>query len=131
MTGIGELVGKADWKKEKHVPVIESPSEVKADAMFDVKITIGKEIAHPNTTAHHINWITLYFHADGEKYAYYIGRIDFGAHGESTEGADIGPAHTHHQVVMTMATKKSGKLHAVSMCNIHGLWESEKDIKIV
>jgi len=26
--------------------------------------------------------------------------------------------------------KKSGKLIAVSYCNIHGLWESEKDIVV-
>ena len=131
MSTIGDRVGKADWKMEKHVPVIECLSEAKADGMFDVKVSVGKEIAHPNTTAHHITWIALYFQAEGEKFAHQIGRVDFMAHGESTEGADAGPVHTHHGAVFTMATKKSGKLMAVSMCNIHGLWESDKDIKVV
>ncbi|MDH4122936.1 MAG: class II SORL domain-containing protein [Thermoplasmata archaeon] len=130
MSKIGDIVGKADWKTEKHVPVIDCPGEVKADQMFDVKVSVGKEVSHPNTTAHHITWISLYFHAEGEKFAHQIGRVDFSAHGESTEGADAGPVHTHHQAVFTMATKKSGKLYAVSMCNIHGLWESDKDIKV-
>jgi superoxide reductase len=130
MGSLSDIIGKADWKTEKHVPAIECPSEVKADAMFDVKVSIGKEIAHPNTTAHHITWIALYFQADGEKFAHQIGRYDFMAHGEAVEGADAGPVHTHHRAVATMATKKSGKLFAVSMCNIHGLWQSEKEIKV-
>ena len=29
----------------------------KADEMFAVKVSLGKEIAHPNTTEHHIRWI--------------------------------------------------------------------------
>jgi len=127
---IGERVGKADWKTEKHVPVIECDSVVKADVMFDVKVSVGKEIAHPNTVAHHISWIALYFHAEGEKFIHQIGRVDFMAHGEAIEAPDAGPVHTHHQAVFTMSTKKSGKLLAVAMCNIHGLWESEKDIKV-
>jgi superoxide reductase len=48
---IGELVQEADWKAEKHVPVIECADAVKADELFEVKVTIGKEITHPNTTA--------------------------------------------------------------------------------
>src|SRR3990170_3005618 len=69
---IEEHLGKADWKKEKHVPVIECPDAVKADEVFEVRVSIGKEIAHPNTTAHHIRWIALYFHPDGEKFSYQI-----------------------------------------------------------
>jgi superoxide reductase len=29
-----------------------------------------------------------------------------------------------------MKVKKPGVLHAVSYCNIHGLWESEKNIDV-
>ena len=53
MEKIGELHQSADWKTEKHVPVIECPDEVTADEVFDVKVTPGKEVAHPNTTEHH------------------------------------------------------------------------------
>ena len=57
---IARLYQTADWKTEKHVPVIECPDTVKANEMFSVKATIGKEVAHPNTTAHHIAWVKLY-----------------------------------------------------------------------
>lgn len=127
---IEEHLGKADWKKEKHVPVIESPDKVKADEMFEVKVTLGKEIAHPNTTAHHIRWVALYFHPDGEKFSYQIARCEFSAHGESAEGPDTSSIYTHHAVSAWMKTKKPGTLYAVSLCNIHGLWESEKKISL-
>jgi superoxide reductase len=52
MAELGTHIQKADWKTEKHVPVIECPDTVKAGEMFEVKVTLGKEIAHPNTTEH-------------------------------------------------------------------------------
>lgn len=125
---IGDHVGKADWKKEKHVPVIECPEKVRADEMFEVRLTVGKEISHPNTTAHHIRWIALYFHPDGEKFSYQIARAELTAHGESTEGPDTSSIYTHSGTAAWMKTKKPGTLHAVSFCNIHGLWESEKRV---
>jgi superoxide reductase len=127
---IGEKIQHADWKNEKHVPVIECPDTVKADEVFEVKVTLGKEVAHPNTTEHHIRWINVYFHPDDEKFTYDVGRIVFGVHGESTEGADEGPVYTHHSGTFTMKTKKPGVIYAVSHCNIHGLWENEKEIKL-
>jgi superoxide reductase len=127
---IEEHLGKADWKKEKHVPVIEAPETVKADQNFEVKVTLGKEIAHPNTTAHHIRWVTLYFHPDGEKFTYQIARCEFTAHGEGAEGPDTSSVYTHHGFTAMMKTKKPGTLYAVSLCNIHGLWESEKKIGV-
>ena len=66
MEKIGDLIQAADWKAEKHVPVIECADEVKADEVFEVTVTIGKEVAHPNTTEHHISWMSLYFHPEGE-----------------------------------------------------------------
>jgi len=127
---IGEHVGKADWKKEKHVPVIDCPDAVKTDEMFEVKLTIGKEIPHPNTTAHHIRWVALYFHPDGEKFSYNVARVEFSTHGESAEGPDTSSVYTHSTASAWMKSKKSGTLHAVSYCNIHGLWESEKKITV-
>ena len=56
MAELKELLQSADWKKEKHVPVIDAPDSVKKSEFFKVTLTVGKEIAHPNTTAHHIRW---------------------------------------------------------------------------
>jgi superoxide reductase len=98
---VGELYQTADWKSEKHVPVIECPDAVKADDMFEVKVSIGKEIAHPNTTEHHIRWIDVFFKPDGDKFAYQVAHCEFTAHGESVEGADKGPVYTHHGATVT------------------------------
>ena len=130
MAGFAELIQQADWKKEKHVPVIECPDEVKADEIFDVKVSLGKEIAHPNTTEHHISYISLYFLPEGERFGHNVGRYDFGAHGESTRGPNEGPVYTHHAVTTSLKVSKPGRLYALAFCNIHGLWESEKEIRV-
>lgn len=127
---IEEHLGKADWKSEKHVPVIECPDSVAPDQVFEVRVSVGKEIAHPNTTAHHIRWVALYFHPEGGKFSYQIARVEFGAHGEGPEGVDTSTIYTHHQAVVSMKTKSPGTLYAVSLCNIHGLWEGEKKLSV-
>jgi superoxide reductase len=128
---LGERIQEADWKAEKHVPVIECPDQVKADELFEVKVSLGKEIPHPNTTEHHIRWISLFFHPDGAKFTYQVGQYEFCAHGESVEGANKGPVYTHHEVTASLKTSKQGVLYALAYCNIHGLWQSAKEINIV
>jgi superoxide reductase len=130
MRKIGELFQTADWKTEKHVPVIECPDVVKADEIFQVKVSLGKEVAHPNTTDHHIRWIQLFFKPDGDKFTYQIGNFEFTAHGESTQGPDTGPAYTNHSAVAEMKVSKPGELHAIALCNIHGLWENSRRIEL-
>lgn len=130
MGKIGEQFQTADWKAEKHAPVIDCPDEVKADEIFNVNVSVGKGISHPNTTEHHIRWIRLYFRAEGDKFIYEVGNYEFNAHGESTEGANAGPVYTHHSITSELKIKKSGTLYATSLCNIHGLWESSRGLKI-
>jgi len=127
---IGDLVQTADWKNEKHVPVIECPDQVKADEIFEVKVSIGKEVAHPNTTEHHISWIHVFFKPEGDKFAYQVAGVEFTAHGESTEGPNTGPVYTHHGATIMMKINKPGTIFAASLCNIHGLWENSKAIKV-
>jgi superoxide reductase len=130
MTDFSQVFQTADWKLEKHVPVIECSSEVASGQMFPVKVTIGKEVAHPNTTGHHIRWISLYFQPEGEKFSHQIGHFEFGAHGESMDGPDMSTIYTHHEAATSMKTEKPGTLFALSLCNIHGLWRYEQEIKI-
>jgi superoxide reductase len=129
MAKIGELYQTADWKSEKHVPVIECSETVPANEVFDVKVTLGKEVAHPNTTDHHIRWIQLYFKPEGDKFSYQVGNFEFTAHGESTQGPDKGPVYTNHSATATLKISKPGMLFATALCNIHGLWENSKSIK--
>jgi superoxide reductase len=127
---IGTLIQEADWKKEKHVPVIECPDTVTKDQPFEVKVGLGKEIAHPNTTEHHIRWIDVYFHPKGEKYPYQIGHYVFTAHGESADGPNMSSVYTHHVVTTSFKTSKPGKIFALASCNIHGLWQSSKELTV-
>ena len=73
--------------------MIECANEVLKDELFEVKVTIVKEVSHPNTTEHHIRWIQLYFHADGDKFPYQVVNFEFTAHGEAVDGADKGPVN--------------------------------------
>ncbi|MCK9376529.1 MAG: class II SORL domain-containing protein [Syntrophobacterales bacterium] len=127
---IGELYQTADWKTEKHVPVIDCPDAVPADEMFEVKVTLGKEVAHPNTTEHHIRWIQVFFKPEGDKFSYQVANCEFTAHGESAEGPNKGPVYTQHGATVALKISKPGVLIATSLCNIHGLWENSKAIKI-
>lgn len=130
MAEFKELFQAADWKKEKHVPVIEAPDKVNKGEFFKVSISVGKEIAHPNTTEHHIRWIEAYFLAEGEKFPYQIGKFEFTAHGESTQGPNTSTIFTHPEAVCSIKTDKPGIIFATSYCNIHGLWKNAQELKV-
>jgi superoxide reductase len=130
MVKFQEIVQEADWKIEKHVPVIDCPDVIKADQLVDITVGIGKEVAHPNTTAHHISWISLYFLPLNEKFPYQLGHYTFLSHGASAKGADTSTVYTHHQVMTSFKSSKAGTLIALAHCNIHGLWESSKKISL-
>jgi len=127
---LSERIQQADWKKEKHVPVIDCPDTIKKDTWSQVTVSLGKAVDHPNTTEHHIRWIAAFFSPNDEKFAYEIGRFEFNAHGESTEGPNSGPVYTHHEVRFSFKTSKPGTITALSLCNIHGLWEDNKEITV-
>lgn len=130
VTDIKGLLQSADWKTEKHVPVIELQGAVKKGEPFKVTVTVGKEIAHPNTTEHHIRWIVVYFLAAGEKFPCQIGRFEFTSHGESVQGPNTSTVYTQPEAAYTMKTDKPGMILATSYCNIHGLWESAKMVEL-
>jgi len=127
---LSERFQEADWKAEKHVPVIEAPEAVKAGEPFEVKVSVGKEIPHPNTTEHHIRWIRLFFHPEGEKFTYELGSYEFAAHGEAASGPNQGPAYAEPAATAIIKLSKPGTLYALAFCNIHGLWQSAREIKV-
>jgi len=127
---LSEFVKSADWKSEKHVPVIECADTAKAGEALAITVTVGKEIAHPNTTNHHIAWIAVHFAPAGTKTSIEITRCEFSAHGASAEGPDKGPVYTDSSVSIRAKLAVSGTLYATAYCNIHGLWSSEKKVTI-
>ena len=54
---ISNSIKTADFKAEKHVPVIKVVSRDGDTAVIEV--SVGAEIAHPNTTEHFIAYIYL------------------------------------------------------------------------
>jgi superoxide reductase len=130
MSSLKDLYQSADWKKEKHAPVIEAPDSVKKGDAVPVAVSVGKEIPHPNTTPHHIRWIEVYFQPEGGKFPFQVARFDFTAHGESPDGPDTSTVYASPSVQCSFKTEKPGTIMASSYCNIHGLWESSRKLVI-
>jgi superoxide reductase len=129
MSEFSSTIQQADWKVEKHAPIIEAPDSVKAGEFFTVTAGLGKAIAHPNTIQHHIRWITLYFLPEGAKMAIQLAQAEFSAHNDSTTDVP-GPALTNPNMIANLKLAKSGVLQAVAYCNIHGVWQSAKAIQV-
>ena len=130
MTELKDLFQSADWKKEKHAPVIEASETVKKGETVAVNVSVGKEIPHPNTTPHHIRWIEVFFQPEGSKFPFQVARCDFTAHGESPDGPDTSTVYAAPSVLCTFTTEKPGTIMASSYCNIHGLWGSSKALTL-
>ena len=61
MVNMDEMYQTADWKTEKHVPVLSIEGKVEKGEWITVSAQVGKEVGHPNKTEHHIRWIKLFF----------------------------------------------------------------------
>ena len=118
---LGESIQSGDWKNEKHVPVIKANSQVKKDVVFEISVSIGDEISHPNTMEHYIKWIKIFFKPEGSKFPIEIANVNFDAHGESEVFSD-------YYGLVKAKVQKSGTIYALSYCNIHGLWQNSLDI---
>lgn len=129
MSEFSSIIQSADWKIEKHAPVIEAPDSVKADEFFTVSAGLGKAVAHPNTVQHHISWISLYYLPEGSKMTIQLAHAEFSAHGDSATDA-AGPAFSGPNMTANVKLATSGVLQAVAYCNIHGVWQSSKAIQV-
>ncbi len=99
--------------EKKHVGTIELPhGDPKAREPFKVKLTVGKDLAHPDEGNHYIQWIELFA---GEAY---LARFDFT------------PTVSGSPVVITLKLNQDTTLRTITRCNIHGLWEATKEIKV-
>ena len=113
---LSSYVKTADWKSEKHVPVITLPESAKIGEAFEVEVAVGKEIPHPNTVEHHIAWIALHFVPEGSPVSVEIGRVDLSSHGPAVATASTAK--------FSVQLQKGGVFYATAYCNLHGLWSS-------
>jgi superoxide reductase len=128
LVNLNQLFQTADWKKEKHVPAIDIVGECKKGVNITLKIHVGKEIEHPNTTEHHIEWIQVLFLPEDEKFPYILGKSEFNAHGASVDGLNSSTVYSNPITTLSFKTDKSGTIIAISYCNIHGLWRNSQVI---
>jgi len=106
--------------EKKHVPIIHVESTVELGKPFEVTVNVGELLAHPNMLGHWIGCISLYAGDVG------LGRITF--------APGVAEPVLEMMVVLSEAggwTKGDVTLRAVECCNLHGVWENTKTIKLV
>ena len=129
MSELNGTIQSADWKAEKHAPMIDAPDAVAAGQTFTAVAHLGAAIAHPNTPQHHIAWMSLYFLPEGGRMAIQLAHAEFTAHAESA-GDQPGPALTQPRMSADIQLSRGGTLQALAYCNLHGLWQSSKPIRV-
>ena len=122
MAKFGELIyteeagGQAAAKKETHMPKIEAPDTVKKGEPFQVTVRVGP---HPNEAAHSIRRVELWFAEEGRAFnPIHIATVF------------LEPGYGEPVVTFTVKLEKSGTLYALAYCNLHGVWEARKEIKV-
>ncbi|MCD1293436.1 superoxide reductase [Methanocella sp. CWC-04] len=98
--------------EKKHWPRIECPDVVDAGQPFDVVVNIGSGIDHPSEQAHFIQWIEV---ARG---SCDISRVY------------LEPVFSLPRVTFRMRLNKDTSLVVRESCNLHGIWENRKEIKV-
>jgi len=108
--------GEAISKIETHTPKIEVPKKVKANEPFELKIKVGP---HPNTIQHSIRYIEVYFYEEGRAFnPIHIAPIT------------LAPEYAEPDITLKLRLRKNGIIYAIEYCNLHGLWENRKEIKV-
>jgi len=103
-------------KAASHTPRIDAPDRVRPGEDFTLKIVVGP---HPNTVDHSIRWIDVFLYEEGREFnPIHIARILLEA------------GYTLPEVTLKMRIQKRSVVHAVSYCNLHGLWEARKEIDV-
>jgi len=115
LCGVNEAKDKSNPTdlEKKHTPVIDSPGTAKKDEIFTITVEVGRLLAHPNEPGHFIEWIELYC---GDTF---LARVSLS-----------GGASAPKVIIPIKLSHAHGPLKAWGKCNLHGLWESTKDIKV-
>lgn len=75
---------------------------------------------HPNTPQHHIARVELYLYEEGR-----------GFNPVLLASVDLAPGYAEPRIAIRLRLEKSGTLYALAYCNLHGLWESRKEVRVV
>ncbi len=103
-------------KAETHTPKIEAPDTVKKGEPFTVKITVGP---HEMKSHHSIRYVEIWFYEEGRAFnPVRIAKIEWE------------PEYAVAEASVKVVLNKSGTLYAISYCNLHGLWEARKEVRV-
>lgn len=123
MKAFGELIysperasGEALSKVESHTPKITAPESVRAGEPFEVEIKVGP---HPNTEQHSIRRIEVYFYEEGRPFNPIL-----------VTSVDLAPVYAEPVLKVTLKLSRSGTIYAVEYCNLHGLWEAGREVRV-
>jgi superoxide reductase len=113
----GDLIKGAEAEgKEKHVPYIEVGKGRGRENVDVVRVVVGKEVPHPNSTEHHIAWVELFgVKKDGQVVS--LGRAEFGA------------GYTNPNARFQVPVQEFKAFCALAYCNIHGLWQNSIEME--
>lgn len=95
-----------------HVPQIKAPESVKAGVPFEAEIRVGEKL-HEMIPSHYIDWVDLY--ADDIFLVKFI----------------LTPNFTQPVCKVFVTLNGSATLRAIEHCNLHGLWEGARQIKVL
>ncbi|GAK51881.1 putative superoxide reductase [Candidatus Moduliflexus flocculans] len=107
--GFAALVHSPDFEgKEKHVP-----SMTLSDSAIGTVVTVqvGKDVLHPTTPEHHIEWVKVFGETQEGKIVE-VATLTFGKGTSLPSGS----------IVIKKENYKS--LTALSYCNLHGVWDN-------
>jgi superoxide reductase len=105
-------IKEAEDLEKKHLPIIDCPDSVVKGEPFEVTIEVGKLLKHPNDNAHYIEYIEL---LGGDLFI---------------SKTDLIPVVGNPKVTLTITLNNEVPLVARARCNLHGIWETSKDIKV-
>jgi superoxide reductase len=101
--------------EKKHDITIIAPDVVKAFEPSEIELVVGEKLAHPNKAAHWVQYIELFI---GEAL---VNRFEMSA-------ATISNPSVKMKIVLPQWA--STELVTRERCNMHGIWESRKPIRI-
>lgn len=94
--------------EQMHLPWIKIPDFVKKGEKFEILVKVGR-VDHPMSEEHYLRCIRLY--VNGEQY--------------ECKTLKLG---NHSDAKFQVTLEKNSIVRVVAECNLHGLWEEEREI---
>ncbi len=112
-----DILNRDEEERERHLPVIEAPSRVEAQKSFRVGIRIGEK-PHPFAFNHYISSVLVFLEQENRPPLLILKFEPF-------------PPLVEPRFEFFLSIDRPSKLHVLASCNLHGLWEAEREIEVI